>query len=677
MEKKKIIAITALIGLIFITNISYGYFASKVSINSSKGNKVDKLYITNGDSKVEIDTSNSSWKYDDSSSVGTSVVNPDDGVGVNYEGVKITNKSNLTSNLDLTLKFKGEKVGGTKEGDPNIPDDDIDVDDREDISGFDLLVGDIDNLGFGYNGIDPFTQITPVHSLDVYPRKNDAQGTDRKMATTGFYNLIKRTKQGRLGNKWSTLLYTAKPGISFGENGNWRTEQYKWPLVWYTKNPGGSCCFGGYFYEKEDGTWTEESKFYDDYWGIDTNKIGRLIEDNGEIFFDGYTNSTLGSKWSHWLNGVNWGALQKVDPVKFVYSDKIEKGKKVSSATIQVMFDDVQPEPSEDFIEYKKNDGDWIVSAYSPKSTNKYQVTLEVEGNPEYPEVRVPEFEEILNNIDQHGPRGNLVTFDVPKRLLKYIENGKDGLLFKVDDPRDGTIYTGMKREDGSVVGKNYDGTEIKLGDIASGDSYAIDFAKISVNQDVNRGATIKGKVTDKDGKPIKGAVITGSSIEGYVVTDENGEYVISNVAPGQVILKITHPAYEDRMSTIYHISDTEIATLSVTMLPKGEDPIIEAKRKFTGEIIISKYKSDSDTPIGDTIVKNIKIIKSGEEYEIKDTSLKVEPGYYYKVDYKLKLFSQNSIDAISEDGFKLKFNSSIKARITQENNSNWSEDGQ
>lgn len=88
MEKKKIIAITALIGLIFITNISYGYFASKVSINSSKGNKVDKLYITNGDSKVEIDTSNSSWKYDDSSSVGTSVVNPDDGVGVNYEGVK-------------------------------------------------------------------------------------------------------------------------------------------------------------------------------------------------------------------------------------------------------------------------------------------------------------------------------------------------------------------------------------------------------------------------------------------------------------------------------------------------------------------------------------------------------------------------------------------------------------
>ena len=75
--------------------------------------------------------------------------------------------------------------------------------------------------------------------------------------------------------------------------------------------------------------------------------------------------------------------------------------KKVSSATIQVMFDDVQPEPSEDFVEYKKNDGDWIVSAYSPKSTNKYQVTLEVEGNPEYPAVRVQEFEEIINNIDQ------------------------------------------------------------------------------------------------------------------------------------------------------------------------------------------------------------------------------------------------------------------------------------
>lgn len=104
----------------------------------------------------------------------------------------------------MTLKFKGEKVGGTKEGDPNIPDDDIDVDDREDISGFDLLVGDIDNLGFGYDDLDPFKDITPVHNLDVYPKDSeDAQGTDRKMVNTGFYNFFNKTSAGGFGNSWS------------------------------------------------------------------------------------------------------------------------------------------------------------------------------------------------------------------------------------------------------------------------------------------------------------------------------------------------------------------------------------------------------------------------------------------------------------------------------------------
>ena len=675
MKKGKYVILSIMVAFVLTVSISYSYFANRVKVTGNDGKKINNLYITNGNAKVEIDTSNSSWKCG-GNNIDGSILNPEDGLEVNYEGVKITNKSNLTANMDLSLLFKGEKIGGTEEGKPNIPEDDVDVDHREDTPGFDLLVGDIDNLGFGYNGIDPFTQITPVHSLDVYPRENDAQGTDRKMATTGFYNLIKKSKKGNMGNKWSCILYQTKSGITFGENGNWRTEAYKWPLVWNTKDPrNGWCCFGGYFYEKEDGTWTEESKFYDDYWKIDTNKIGRLVEDNGEIFFDGYTNSTLGKHWNHSLNGVNWGDFQKVEPLKFVYSDKIEKDKKVSSATIQVMFDDVQPQPSDDFVEYKKNDGDWIVSAYSPKSTNKYQVTLEVEGNPKYPAVRVQEFEEIINNIDQHGPRANLVTFEVPKRLLKYVENGGDGLLLKLDDPRDGTIYTGMVNADGSIVGKNYDGTEIKKGDIAGGDSYAIDFAKIIVNKDINRSSNIKGKVTDKEGNPIRGAVITGSGIEGYVTTDANGEYFIEDVAPGQVILKVTHPAYNDRMCTIYHLGDNETVILNIQMLPKGTTPIISAETKFTGNIIVNKYKKGSNVAIGDPISKEIKIVKSGEEYSIEDTALKVEPGYYYKVDYKLKLVSQGKIDVIADE-FKLKFDSSIKAKVTQENNPSLSESG-
>ncbi|MBU5316106.1 carboxypeptidase-like regulatory domain-containing protein [Clostridium bornimense] len=675
MKGKKIAITIMIITSLCTVNIGYSYFNARVKMKNRNNNPINKMYITNGNSKVEINTADSKWQYGDSKDVEGSVVNPEDGLEVSYKGVKVTNKSNLTSNLSLSLNFTGEKVGGTREGDPNIGDDNVDVDHREDMMGFDLLVGDIDNLGFGYEGIDPFTQITPVHNLDVYPEDSgDVQGTDRKMVNTGFYNFFNRTSSGGFGNTWSSLLYTTKSGITFGEDGNWNTEAYKWPLKWNTINPqsGEGCSFGGYFYKKKDGTWTHESKFYDKRWNIDTNKVGELEEDNGEIFFDGYTNTTLGHQKTHIFDGVDWGTMQKVEPLKFIYKDKIreeDKDKKVSSATIQVMFDDVQPQPSEDFKEYKADDAEWRISSFSAKSTNKYQVTLAVEGNDKYPEVRVPEFEEIINNIDQHGPRGNLVTFEVPKRFLKYIENGGDGLLLKVDDPRDGTIYTGMKKEDGTVVGKNYDGTDIKLGDVASGDSYSIDFAKITVNGTIDRSAGIEGRILDNEGNPIKGAVITGSGIEGNVITDENGYYYIDKVAPGQVILKITHPLYTTRVSTIYHVNSGDIVTLNVNMLPTGEEPIISAKIKFTGSILINKYKQGTNIPVGEPIVKEIKIIKSGEKYSIDDISLKVEPGFYYNIDYNLKLYSKGSIDTISEKGFKLKFNSEIKAKITQENN--------
>lgn len=675
VKGKKIDITIMIIASIFTVNIGYSYFNSKVEMKNKNNKSINTMYITNGNSKVEINTADSKWQYANSEDVEGSVVNPEDGLEVSYKGVKITNKSNLTSNLNLNLTFTGEKVGGTEEGDPNISDDDIDVDNREDMMGFDLLVGDMDNLGFGYNGLDPFKEIMPVHSLDVYPEESeDVQGTDRKMVNTGFYNFYNRTSSGGFGNTWSVLLYTTKAGLTFGEDGNWKDSNYKWPLEWKTIKPqsGYGCSFGGYFYKKEDGNWTSESKFYDKYWGIDTNKVGELKDDNGEIFFDGYTNTTLGHHETHIFNGVDWGTMQKVEPLKFVYNDKIseeDKDKKVSNATIQVMFDDVQPEPSEDFKEYKADDSEWRISSFSAKSRNKYQVTLAVEGNDNYPEVRVPEFEEIINNIDQHGPRGNLVTFQVPKRLLKYIENGSEGLLLKIDDPRDGTIYTGMKKEDGTIVGKNYDGTEIKLGDVASGDSYAIDFAKITVNGTVDRSAGIEGRILDNEGNPIKGAVITGSGIEGQVTTDKNGHYYIENVAPGQVILKVTHPSYNDRVSTIYHVNSGDIVTLNINMLPSGKDPIIVAKTKFTGNIIINKYKKGSDTAVGEPIVKEIKIVKSGEKYSIEDISLKVEPGFYYNVDYNLKLYSKGNIDFVSQDGFKLKFDSEIKAKITQENN--------
>ena len=109
-----------MIAFILTVSISYGYFNAKVNISGSDGKEINSLYITNGNAKVEIDTSSSSWKCG-GNNIDGSILNPTDGLEVSYEGVKITNKSNLTANMDISLLFKGEKIGGTEEGKSNIP----------------------------------------------------------------------------------------------------------------------------------------------------------------------------------------------------------------------------------------------------------------------------------------------------------------------------------------------------------------------------------------------------------------------------------------------------------------------------------------------------------------------------------------------------------------------------
>ena len=111
VKGKKIAITIMIIASIFTVNIGYSYFNSKVEMKNKNNKSINKMYITNGNSKVEINTADSKWQYANSKDVEGSVVNPEDGLEVSYKGVKITNKSNLTSNLNLNLTFTGEKVG--------------------------------------------------------------------------------------------------------------------------------------------------------------------------------------------------------------------------------------------------------------------------------------------------------------------------------------------------------------------------------------------------------------------------------------------------------------------------------------------------------------------------------------------------------------------------------------
>jgi len=75
----------------------------------------------------------------------------------------------------------------------------------------------------------------------------------------------------------------------------------------------------------------------------------------------------------------------------------------ISSAVLQVFVDDFQ----------------------SPKYLSSFQVFMNG--------MRIQELEDILNVLDQSGPIGQLITFQLPDRLVETMQAG--GLIVFVDDP--------------------------------------------------------------------------------------------------------------------------------------------------------------------------------------------------------------------------------------------------
>ena len=128
-------------------------------------------------------------------------------------------------------------------------------------------------------------------------------------------------------------------------------------------------------------------------------------------------------------------------------------------------------------------------------------------------------------------------------------------------------------------------------------------------------------------------------------------------------------------------------------MTPKDGDITIVPKVKFRGTLTISKYKKHEHTNLCDnncTIKDSLIQIDGKDSFQydfelgeagIEDkkteiyTELKIEPGNYYVLDYKLELPQHDEIDRFA-DKFDLIFNSDIEAKITQENNPGWEEDG-
>ncbi len=128
---------------------------------------------------------------------------------------------------------------------------------------------------------------------------------------------------------------------------------------------------------------------------------------------------------------------------------------------------------------------------------------------------RVAGLEALVNQLEQTGPIGKLVTFQLPSEFHADVASGR--LEFRFDD-----LTTG------------------------AGDGYSVDFIKLLVNPTgVSLTGTITGRVTaEGSGEPIPNAVV--KSFDRETTTDGNGDYTLTGVPAGLAYVTASAVGYQD-----------------------------------------------------------------------------------------------------------------------------------
>jgi predicted hotdog family 3-hydroxylacyl-ACP dehydratase len=197
----------------------------------------------------------------------------------------------------------------------------------------------------------------------------------------------------------------------------------------------------------------------------------------------------------------------------------------VQNATIQMFVDDFQPGTAHGITQ----------------GNVKYAATING--------VEVPELSNVINNLDQSGPIGKLITFQIPQRYLDLVRTGQ--ISIKIDDTTTGS----------------------------TGDGYAIDFVKLLINRTgFTNTATISGNVKDINNNNIAGATVSAGGVV-TATTDANGNYVLNNVPAGQVIVTASKTGYNTSTQTIPTVIAGYGYTANFTLTPSTPPtiPIIRA----------------------------------------------------------------------------------------------------
>lgn len=608
LRSRRILVVLLSIMVISITVMpSYAYFTGNLDW-SSLNSGLNDLTIDNGSVDFDVDYSNAIWKKANDKTLNSYNPSTDDTITYGPVWINQIGKKQLTSKVDLLTEYQVDKDGGSDEITNKGKDEEEDGTIEEP---FEVIVGDIDNFGYTEKG-DPYLDKSAQHSMEVFPQKYDAKGTDRRMVGSGFYDKLEEYNRGITNRFDATDFYDDKGNVN-------------------NKMNKKDAAFFGY----------KSSESY----------ILPNNSSNNYFLYDGYTDRAIrgvnsdgtASSKDYNVDGKNWKWLQKVEPLTFKY-DKITKD--IKTVTFQIFTDDIQSGSA--LTGFK--------GAFQKKSSSKYHVYLNG--------TEVTEFTDQINEFAQSGPKGNIVTLELPSEYFDIIKSkaGLEGgsLELLIDDNNGLNFYE---------YGKDY----------YTGDSFAIDFAKMTVNapatgsEDKYYGA-VSGKVVDKYGKELEGVNLVAETGEN-VVTDENGNFNFAKLYKGLNKFTVTKEGYK---KNIVYISTGEAhATIkldysAIVMQEKCQAEVVVTKCNLKGEElkdssgnIIQKVKKSTDLNNSSYYIR-----KSGTIID-QAFDISFEPGCKYKIEYKIKLRSHKDLKDMQD--FKLNFTiNNIKVKATQENNAGW-----
>lgn len=208
----------------------------------------------------------------------------------------------------------------------------------------------------------------------------------------------------------------------------------------------------------------------------------------------------------------------------------------LSSAVLQIFVDDFQ----------------------SPVWSSRFQVSMNG--------IRVQELEDILNSLNQTGPVGKLITFQIPDRVIANMQNNELNIF--VDDPTTG-----------------------------AGDGFAFDFFRLLINPgQLQNTGMVSGYVYDAETRePISGAAVS-SGVGSDVVTDASGYYELQNAPAGLAVLTAYSSGYTSKTSGVDLIAG-ETATLDFYLELSDVAPCDCADTDEDG--VADAWDRCSDTPLG------------------------------------------------------------------------------